>query len=205
MKYISIGHRCYVKYNIDKYKGKCETLFFDWLMTSMKSVIEILGCHDINNILYFDNIIRDIKYPFNIEDKNARVIIKSLDLCVSVHDLPGNYTDKDILDFIIKYKKRFNYIIEYIKSNEKICFIRGGYVSQSDADKFIETILKINNNCDFILVIIHNDKENNNEIIKHNKILYIKLNIDIPSDFNWRHEFLNWEKIFIDIENNIEK
>ena len=42
MKYISIGNACSVKYNIDKYRGKSKTLFFDWLMTSMDSVIE--GC-----------------------------------------------------------------------------------------------------------------------------------------------------------------
>ncbi len=47
MKYISIGDACCVKYNIDKYRGNSETLFFDWLMTSMDSVIEILNCNDI--------------------------------------------------------------------------------------------------------------------------------------------------------------
>jgi hypothetical protein len=36
MKYISIGSNCCVKYNIDKYRSNNETLFFDWLMTSMK-------------------------------------------------------------------------------------------------------------------------------------------------------------------------
>jgi hypothetical protein len=57
MKYISIGKSCSVKHQIDKHKHKDETLFFDWLITSMKSVIEILVCPDINNILCVDNIL----------------------------------------------------------------------------------------------------------------------------------------------------
>lgn len=170
MKYISIGINCSVKYNIDKYRNKSETLFFDWLMTSMNSVIEILGCNDINNILYFDNIIRNINNPYHNE--MSRIIIKSLNQCVSIHDLPKNYTDTDILNFIDKYKKRFNRIIEHIKSNEKICFIRNSYVSYTEIDKLIKIIKKINPNCNFTIVIIHNDKKNNTEIIKE-KIYYI--------------------------------
>lgn len=95
MKYISIGSACSVKYNIDKYRYKCETLFFDWLMTSMNSIIDILACENIDNILYFDNIVRDINNPY--KDDNSRIIIKSLDFCVSIHYLPINYTDNDIL------------------------------------------------------------------------------------------------------------
>jgi len=124
MKYISIGRNCSVKYNIDKYKGNCETLFFDWLMTSMNSVIDILGSDNINNILYFDNIIRDINNPCG--GTNSRIIIKSLNYCRSIHDLPISYTDNDILDFIDKYTRRFNRIIEYIKSNEKFVLYEMG-------------------------------------------------------------------------------
>lgn len=201
MKYISIGNACPVKYNIDKYRGKSETLFFDWLMTSMNSIIDILGCDNIDNILYFDNIIRDINNPY--KDENSRIIIKSLDFCVSIHDLPINYTDNDILGFIYKYKRRFNRIIEYIKSNEKICFIRNSYVSNSQIDKFIETITKINPNCDFTLVVIHNSKENKATFLNKKNLLYMYLNVDIPTIFDWTYEYLNWEKIFLDIENNI--
>ena len=201
MKYISIGSSCSVKYNIYKYRDKGETLFFDWLVTSMKSIIDILGCDDINNILYFDNIIRDINEPYSGE--NSKIIIKSLDLCFSIHDLPINYTDNDILDFIDKYKRRFNRIIEYIKSNKKICFLRYDSISDLEIDNFIETITKINPNCDFTLVVIDNNKNNQNVLIKKKKLLYMKLNINIPKRYNWRQQFLNWEKIFLDIEKNI--
>lgn len=29
------------------------------------------------------------------------------------------------------------------------------------------------------------------------------LNVDMPTLFDWSQQFLNWEKIFLDIENNI--
>ena len=198
MKYISIGGNCSVKYNINKYKDKCETLFFDWLLTSMNSVIDILASDNINTILYFDNIIRDTSNPYN---NNSRIIIKSLDLCCSMHDLPISYTNNDILNFIDKYTKRFNCIIEYIKSNEKICFIRNGFVSNSEIDKFIETIKKINPNCDFTLVVIHNNK--NTTLLKKNHLLFINLDVDVPVENDWKQQFLNWENIFSVIENNI--
>jgi hypothetical protein len=200
MNYISIGSNCSVKYNIDKYRCKHETLFFDWLMTSMNSVIDILRCDNIKDILYFENIITDPNKP--VHNNNKRIIIKSLDFCVSIHDVPINNTDSDIFNFIDKYTRRFNRIIDCIKSNEPICFIRLGYANNDEINKFIQTIKNINPDCDFTVVIIHNDKKNNSEIVKHNNLLYIKLNIDtIESD--WTQQFLNWDKLFLDIENNI--
>ena len=36
--FISIGKKCGVRYNIEKFIGKKETHFFDWLITDMKTV-----------------------------------------------------------------------------------------------------------------------------------------------------------------------
>ena len=170
-------------------------------MTSMDSVIEILNCNNINNILYSDNIVKDLNNPYNCN--YSRIVIKSLHYCVSIHDLGKNYIDNDILDFIDKYSRRFKRIIEYIKSNEQICFIRMGYVSCDEIYKFIETIKKINSNCDFTIVVIDNNKQNKPENIKQHNLLYIKLNVDIPIE-DWTHQNLNWNSIFIYIEQNIK-
>ena len=61
--FISIGNACDVKYNIDKFTGSKETLFFDWLMTDMNSVNTILGIDKIDNILFFENIIQNQHNP----------------------------------------------------------------------------------------------------------------------------------------------
>ena len=208
MKYISIGMCCNVKYQIDNHKHKDETLFFDWLMISMNSVVEILSTPDINNILYFDNITRDVNIPYH--NKNSSIVIKSLDYCVSIHDLLRDYTDSDVFEYIDKYKRRYDRIMEYIKSDEKICFIRDDSSNSNSVvdnnnirQKFVETILKINPNCKFTLVIIDNKNENDSEILKYDHCLHIKLNINPPKYPGWTTTFLNWEKIFSDIENNI--
>ncbi len=95
MKYISVGNACNVKQQIQKYKGGCETLFFDWLMTDMHSVNSIIGCNDINNLLFFDNICSNPNEP--IFNNNSRIIIKSLSFCISIHDIKINFTDKGYL------------------------------------------------------------------------------------------------------------
>ena len=207
MKYISIGETCCVKFNIDKYRGTSKTLFFDWIYSSMNVVIKILECNNIDNILYFDNIFRE-KNDEGFKE-NSIISIKSFNSeCFFRHDVPRNCTDNDILDFIHKYKKRFHRIIEYIKSNEHICFIRVGYVSYDEIYNFNEAIKNINPECDFTLVVIDNNENNNTELFKQKNLLYFKLKIDIPSNndadiWGWTKEFLDWNKIFLDIEKNL--
>ena len=98
--------------------------------------------------------------------------------------------------------------VEYIKSNEHICFIRVGYVSYDEIYNFNEAIKHINPECDFTLVVIDNNENNNTELFKQKNLLYFKLNIDIPSNndadiWGWTESYLNWNKIFLDIENNL--
>ena len=63
--------------------------------------------------------------------------------------------------------------------------------------------MKINPDCNFAIVVIDNNKENTEIILKYDHCLYMKLNIDTPTTPDWTTDYLNWEKIFLDIENNI--
>ena len=199
MKYISIGPACTTKYQIDEHKGKSETLFFDWLMTSMDSVIKIIDCKDINSILYADNIIRDPINPYH--HNNSRIRINSLD-CVSIHDLGTEYTQDDVTEFIEKYKRRFYRILEIIQSNEKVYFIRLGKMHENDIDRFNRAVLEINPNCNFTTVSIDNNISNDVAILKRNHYLSLTYNATIPSTADWTGTYLNWEKIFLDIDQN---
>lgn len=199
MHYISIGWACSAKYQIDKHKGKKHSLFFDTLMTDMETVINILKCDDISKIVNFDNIIRDPNNPFT--DDHSRIIFKSLSLCISIHDINKEYDDNDMLNFINKYIRRFNRIIEYIKSEEKIYFLRYGNINNSHIQLFIETIFKINPNCKFALIVI-DPSQNINSLIKYDNCLIINL-IEDKLNADWTKSHLDWAQIFIDIENTI--
>ncbi len=62
--FISIGTACNVKYQINKINNSKETLFFDWLMVDMQSVISILKNHEsIDNIINTYTVIKDKKEP----------------------------------------------------------------------------------------------------------------------------------------------
>jgi len=201
MVFISIGCNCGVKYQIDKHRHTIPTLFFDRLFTSMDAIINILGCQDIDKILSIDNIEKDINKP--VQGNKSRICIKSVGYCVSIHDINIHYTHNDVLDFIAKYKRRFYRIIKYIKSEDKIYFIRDDKIDSSIQQKFIETILKINPSCNFLLVVIDNHMENKPVILKTDHCLYIKLNKERPVNANWCQDYLNWENVFVEIEKHI--
>jgi hypothetical protein len=204
--YISIGNACNMKYQINKFKKKKETLFFDWLMTDMNSVNMILNPDtNINNLLNIDNLI--IKPYYN---NKSQIIVKSLSRCVSIHDVKINPSiDYINTNFIEKYKRRYYRLINYIKNNKKIYFCRFGIITNDEKTKFIETIKNINPQCKFVLVnIIEENNENTKCLIeKEENFLKItsyykdkKTNLKIPE---WTTSYLNWKEIFETIENNI--
>jgi hypothetical protein len=156
MQYISIGVSCNVKYQIDKYKGNKATLFFDYLLSNMCSVIKLLECEDINKILNKNSIVLHKKNP--VKNNNSRIVIKSLASCESIHDLPINFNNEDINNFIDKYKRRYYRIINYINSGEKILFLRYNKITLDEKNRFVNAVLKINPDCNFSLVNIYTVK-----------------------------------------------
>ena len=204
MIYISIGTACNVKYQIDRFFGKKQTLFFDWLMTDMDSVINILNYYNnINELLFYDNIIRDPSQP--IAGIYSQIIIKSLSFCVSIHDIDKNITKDKINDFINKYIRRFNRIIDYIKQSNKIYFIRyGEVINNIQKINFINIIKKINSNCNFTLVSLIENNSINNIIENDNNYICININRYIISNGinDWHTNNLNWKKIFDDMKYN---
>ena len=201
MRYISIGCACNVKHQIQKHKGACKTLFFDWLITSMDSVISVLNCADIEDILKIGNIVIDSTNP--IQNNKSKMLITSLPYCASMHDIGRIVNKKSICDFIDKYTRRFNRLIERIKSNEKIYFIRYNKISEDEKALFIEAILKINPICDFALVniIIRQSDYNKSRIVKDD--YFLEINIPDNKVGDWTTSSFNWKQIFLDIENHI--
>lgn len=198
--YISIGRACDVKYNIDKFTGSKETFFFDWLMTDMASVNKILGTDKIDSILFFENIIQNPKNP--IHGSNSSIIIKSLSYCVSIHDIPVSYDSSHINNFIEKYKRRYNRIIEAILNNKSVIyFIKKGKITYAEKYIFIKNIQNINSKCEFKLVELLEQKTTNNYFISEK--YFISVNLDNyrvkPVRDSWTSDCWNWKQIFSDI------
>ena len=204
MVFISIGRGCMVKYQINKQIGSTPTLFFDWLITDMDSVIEIFNnysCGNINELLSCKNVAQCSKSPIH-NNKHARIFIGPdfLPCCISIHDVNSIYTDADICNFVEKYKRRFARIIEYINSNEKIYFIRYDKINNDQKLKFIETIKRINNPCDFELIAIKPNQNNSDIKVEQN---YKEINlqiIEVEKEIeDWTYSHWDWKNIFDEI------
>ena len=198
--FISIGKGCVVKYNIDKFTGSKETFFFDWITTDMASVNKILSTDKIDSILFMKNIIQDPKKSTHGE--NSRIIIKSLSLCKSIHDIPVSYDSSHINNFIEKYKRRYNRIIETILNNKSVIyFIRKGKITHAEKNIFIKNIKNINSKCKFKLVELLEQKTTNNYFISEK--YFISVNLDNyrikPVKESWEADCWNWKQIFSDI------
>jgi hypothetical protein len=198
MRFISIGRGCNVKYQINKCVEQKDTLLFDWIGTDMDTVNIILGCQDISIYFNENNIEKDKEY---VNKQNSRVIIKQLPKCVSIHDLKSDYRKGDIVRFINKYIGRFEKMINLIRSNEKLYFVRYDQIEENQKNIFIETILKINPNCEFALISII-DEQDSNIINKSNRFLeFILMNKKIEND--WSASHLDWKYIFDTIKKMI--
>lgn len=191
MKFISLGEGCNVKYQLDKFFGKKETLFFDRLETSMDSVNTIIACKDISEILFFENIVQNTKNL--IHNNNAQMLVHSLNKCISKHDINKNITKKGIDKFIAKYTRRFHRIQEYIKGGEKVIFIRFNKITKQEKEIFIKSVKKTNIYCNFMLVNIIIDQKESSLIKEAN---FIEINLIDSYQDDWTGSYINWEEIF---------
>lgn len=194
--FISIGDACSVKYQIDKYLCKKETLIFDRVITDMNSVIKILNNYDkIDTIINFDNI---IKHPYNpVKADKSRITIKCLTNFQSIHDISIDMLETEVLEFIKTYKRRLERVIDYINGNRKIFFVRVGNIKNKEQIEFINAIKKINPNCDFSLVGLNNNADFiDKNIINMNLNKYIIKEID---ERDWSKSYYDWKTIFNDI------
>lgn len=195
-KFISLGSNCSIKHNLDLFIGKKQTLFFDWLITDMKSVNQLLSCINIDEIINVNSIKR---IGGNSHKNLSKVSITTLSKCISIHDLSLSYDNNEAIDFVRKYKQRYFRIIDLIKnSNCKLYFLIYGNVTKDEINHFIKIIKNINNLCNFKLGIINY----NNSLYEDSYVLHINLNDyeiegkQIPLEDYWKAELWDWNRIF---------
>ena len=187
---VSFGSECDIKYQINKYLNLTkETEFFDWLISDIDSVCDILS-KDINTILTFPNI-----QLIGYKNINSIIKFKNCTKLVSMHDVPIKYSFNDINNFILKYKRRYNRLIELIKSNNKTYIIRRDNPLDNKITKFIN-IININNpNNNITLILLRND------IIDHyifsKRVICINFNkFKLNKNNDWQRNNYAWNLLF---------
>ena len=121
MKIISLssdkaGFACAVATSIKKYyNNNYQTQIFDYLVCSLNTINSILKTTNYNDIIN------------NLEitpiDNKSCVKFKNYDNLISYHDLLNPYTKSDYINFIEKYKRRYNRLLEIIKNVVVLYFI----------------------------------------------------------------------------------
>jgi hypothetical protein len=172
------GNACAIRQSIINYTTPSnETQFFDWLVTSMKSVNQIL---ENSPIIFESNYI----YPNDLN--TTSINFKNFDLLISHHDI-HEFNEDSINEITKKYIRRYERLINTIKKQKKINFIR--YVkNQQDIEeeeiyKFYKNIENINNNLlfNFILISDYNNLVIPSNLLKDN-FIYINLNDYVDDD-----------------------
>ena len=112
---LSSSYACAIKASINKYtQYKGETHFFDYLVTSMNSVNQILE----NKPILFED-----KYVYPNPLNNVSINFKNFHLLVSHHDII-KFDDNSINEITSKYKRRYERFINTIKITKKYIFFK---------------------------------------------------------------------------------
>lgn len=206
------GPACAVATSIKKnlYSNKnYPTNFFDYLVISMKSINELLNLKE-NDINFLD---KNLKITNNTTDKKT-VEFLNFDKMISYHDLKENYIEEDFKNFIDKYKRRYYRLLNYIKNEKIIFFIRYNEENDVEIKNFYNIINNINPELNFYfinLIYKENSEELNNDNNDLNNYLSFNFyeinnkNITYDEDLFYKTLQFNWEKIFEIINNEYSK
>lgn len=206
MKIISLssniaGPACAISFCIKKYfyNNDYKTNIFDFLEISLTSIVKILEES-------FDNFKKKIKENYNlvanIDNKNS-IYFNNFDKMISHHDLEKEYDLNDLENIFEKYNRRFHRLIEYIKSENILFFIRFGFEEKETIIDFINNVKKINSKCE--VHFIHLNYDDKNTPLEYEKYIknyyyinfynYIDYNKQYSTDLFYKTQEFNWEMI----------
>jgi hypothetical protein len=195
---ISIGYACQIRRVIENhyYKESIETNFFDWLMTSMRSVIELLDRLP-NYRFSTDNML--IEFDELATPETIRVRFTDFNDLISIHDLHKEIQIfEELLMVAERYNRRAERLYNKIKDNDEIIFVRFSTPSVDEQMDFFSTLDRINSSNNFKLIIF--DLKDSVDISSNliNKIIYInieKYRLPGIKHETWYPEY-DWSKIF---------
>lgn len=206
MKIISLssntsGYACAIATSIKKYfynNINIKTNIFDYLEISLKSINQILNYTDIE--LKFKN-----NHEIYLNKVNTySVIFKNFHNIISHHDLHLEYNDQEFNNFTDKYIRRYYRLINDLKYEDYIFFIRYGIDDPIEVKYFIESIKNVYPNLLFYYINVdynENGNDINKDIININYYYinfynYIDNNIKYDNDSFFKTIQFDWKIIY---------
>jgi hypothetical protein len=217
MKIISLsagiaGPACAIATSIKKYfyNDSKQTDMFDYLEISLLSIIQILLLNNDSDNNITNNLIHNNTFVPNINGCQT-VTFNNFDRIISHHDLKEKYDAHDYIEFIEKYKRRYYRLIDCLKTENKIFFIRYGDECSSQFKEFIRIIQEINPLCEFYIInLIYDEtnKEQNYDIPNLYTINFYYLldkNVIYDDDLFYRTIQFNWKPVYDLILNHLNE
>jgi len=177
------------------YNNNKSTEFFDSLIVSIKSINEVLEGKKIE----LENRIYLVEGSKNINFKNFDHMISCHDIQKAEEKVSSVSQENIINEVQKKYQRRYERLIEDIKSNDKIYFLRyctsNEDIQPGEVVQFLNNLKKINKNIQPIVILFTLNNEMNAplSLINNNKNVY----------FFFLNYFIN--KTIIIEENNLSK
>lgn len=173
------SNACAIRQSIINYtKSNDATLFFDWLVVSMKS---------INQILENMPILFESTYVYRSAKNTTSIKFKNFDLLTSHHDI-HKFNETSIQEITLKYTRRYERLINTIKTEKKIFFIRYcknlNDLQEDEILRFYTNISRLNPSLVFKFVLISDfdDLLIPASLTSNPDFLYINLNKYIDDD-----------------------
>lgn len=116
----SIGDECAVATNINCYRPRGPTGFFDTIISSFEAVLKVIETPDIYAAV--QNIEKDMEYE-KLQPTHSKIIFKDFDDAFSVHDLDVAGTPDDYTNFRDKYVRRYHRFMKDIY-DPSVLFVR---------------------------------------------------------------------------------
>jgi hypothetical protein len=204
MKIISLsaniaGFACSIAISIKKYfyNNNYITNIFDYLELSIKSINQFLLLNE-----------EDIKY-INFEDdwyvnhkNNVTIKFKNFHNIYSHHDLNNNFTIYDYDELKQKYIRRYQRLINDIKTEDKIFFLRYGIEDSVQIELFYENIRKKNPKLIFYYIMLVYSENPVSFNIKYNNFIVINFYDFIDKKIKYDNDPFNrvlqynWKEIY---------
>jgi hypothetical protein len=193
---VSIGDACGPARKVLEYRKSFNhseaTGFFDSLMTTFETVLQVLQC-DPESALVTTKVKRTGSH-----DGYARMIFTDFEKLESIHDIKTE-TDSDLVFLVERYRRRWHRLMEKVQLLHTVVFVFGGTVTEKQVYEFFDVLKMFNQQSQAYLMCVHDGPSMN---VSHPKFIE-KLRPDyriLHVSPTWDQQEFDWPKMFEEVQ-----